>query len=81
MTHPTKPNEERSAEEELAETSLRDPSVAARDAADPPSQETTVADGEQVLEEFGEDVASSPAQRARPKPGPPARSQEPGGPR
>lgn len=77
MTNPTKPNEERSAEEELTETDLREERAAARDAADPPTQETTIPDADRVLEEFGEDVASSPAQRARPKPAPPAAGRAP----
>lgn len=71
------PNEERSAKEELSETGLTAPRTEQelQDSAERASVETTVTDGAHVLDELGEDVASSPAQRAKPKPGPPVKSR------
>lgn len=77
MHDPETPNNKRSADDGLsaAGPSGTRPEQELENATDPPSVETTITDSAHVLDEFGEDIASSPAQRAKPKPGPPAKSQ------
>lgn len=57
-------NEELGAEDELVVTEQRD-RASALDSAEETAVETTVGDPAEVLEELGEDVASSAAQRGR----------------
>lgn len=57
------PNEELDEEEELVVTEHRDGEEELASADDETSMETTVSEPTDVLEEFGEDVASSAAER------------------
>ncbi|WP_224780449.1 hypothetical protein [Leucobacter sp. Psy1] len=57
------PTDEIDGDEELVVTDIRDQDGPLVDPEDETSVETTVDDESEVLEEFGEDVASSPAQR------------------
>lgn len=60
-----KPNEETSEEEELVVTNHRDKDAGIQRPGTQPAEETTATEGDEVLEEYGEDVASSPEQRER----------------
>lgn len=57
------PTDEIDGDEELVVTDIRDQDRPLIDPEDEASMETTVDDESEVLEEFGEDVSSSPAQR------------------
>ena len=57
------PTDEIGGDEELVVTDIRDQDGPLVDPEDETSVETIIDDESEVLEEFGEDVASSPAQR------------------
>lgn len=65
MTRNWEPNEDIDENEELVVTEHRDLDHPTTDADDEQAVETTAADPHEALEELGEDVASSPAQRGR----------------
>lgn len=60
-----KPNEEVDEEEDLVVTDHRDKEAGIQPPGTQPSEETMQTQGDEVLEEYGEDVASSPEQRER----------------
>ena len=64
--HIWKENEEKTSEEDLAITEHRDRDVASTavpNTANEPAVETTAETPQEALDELGEDVASSPAER------------------
>lgn len=65
MARMGEPQDELDAEDELVVTDHRDQTEALVPADEEESMETTVEEGSEVLEEFGEDVSSSPAERGR----------------
>ncbi len=60
-----KPNEEVNEEEDLVVTDHRDKEAGIQPPDTQPPEETLEPRGDDVLQEYGEDVASSPEQRER----------------